>query len=384
MAADDEHGARGAEDPQGEDGVFAAFAAGHTGAGANGAVSNLAHARPDVDRTAGDLDQTLSDLDQTASDSDQTASESDQVASDQDQARADADQLSSNRDQAAADREHDRRSSTLEPDDVYEASSADRLAGTIERAQGTRARATTATERLEHVLWRDASARVRDLAAEARDRAADERDALAARMDNQRGLLNVRQSARARAAADRARAAADRAQAAQDRAAAKRDRAEARDELRHAQCDALTGALGREIGLLAIEHEVNRARHGNGRLVLACVDVDRLKATNDREGHAAGDQLLRDIVGAIQAHLRSYDPTVRLGGDEFVCVLLDTTLGDARLRFHQIQAAIDLIHPGGSISVGFARLRPTDTVTALIERADQCLYTVKRNRLGGA
>ena len=137
------------------------------------------------------------------------------------------------------------------------------------------------------------------------------------------------------------------------------------------------------VGLIKrlLDSKINRARHANGVLVLACVDVDRLKETNDREGHSGGDKLLRDVVGAIQAHLRSYDPTVRLGGDEFVCVLLDTTLSDARRRFHQIQAAIDLIHPGGSISVGFARLRPTDTVTTLIERADRCLYTVKRTRV---
>ena len=92
-------------------------------------------------------------------------------------------------------------------------------------------------------------------------------------------------------------------------------------ELRRAQIDQLTGALGRELGIATLEREINRARRGNGRLVLAYVDVDGLKEVNDRQGHAAGDALLRDVVGAIQTHLRSYDPIVRVGGDEFVCAL---------------------------------------------------------------
>jgi hypothetical protein len=39
------------------------------------------------------------------------------------------------------------------------------------------------------------------------------------------------------------------------------------------------GAFGRERGIVALEHEMNRARHGNGSLVLTFVDVDELKHT---------------------------------------------------------------------------------------------------------
>jgi Diguanylate cyclase, GGDEF domain len=47
----------------------------------------------------------------------------------------------------------------------------------------------------------------------------------------------------------------------------------------------------------------------------------RLKEVNDRQGHAAGDALLRDVAAAVLTHLRSYDELVRVGGDEFVCAL---------------------------------------------------------------
>jgi diguanylate cyclase (GGDEF)-like protein len=227
------------------------------------------------------------------------------------------------------------------------------------------------------------------LTASARDRAAEQRDIAALRLDQEEGdlvPLSARAArkhaanARARAAAARTRATADRKHAAADRVAAARDREQARWELRQAQLDPLTGAFGRERGLVALEHEINRARHANGSLVLAVVDVDELKQVNDSHGHAAGDALLRDVVLAMQEHLRSYDPIVRMGGDEFVCALVDCTPDDAHRRFQDIRATIKQTHLAASISVGFAALCPQDTLAQLTERGDTALYAVKRSR----
>ena len=132
------------------------------------------------------------------------------------------------------------------------------------------------------------------------------------------------------------------------------------------------------MGNVALQAEIARARRSDGRLVLAFVDVDRLKELNDREGHAAGDALLVDVVKTIRSKLRSYDPIVRFGGDEFVCTLADADLDDARLRFGEIQAALGKLREGRSISVGFARLEPGDTLHDLTERADADLYEAKR------
>ena len=56
--------------------------------------------------------------------------------------------------------------------------------------------------------------------------------------------------------------------------------------------DPVTGAWSRGPGLRELEHEISRARRGSGRLVVAYLDVNGLKAINDTRGHAAGDALL--------------------------------------------------------------------------------------------
>ena len=180
----------------------------------------------------------------------------------------------------------------------------------------------------------------RDQAAAHRDRSAADRDHAASDRHQSQVEAEQRSWDRDEVAGDREQAAADRDQNTADRAVGARDRERTRVELRRAQIDQLTGALGRELGMVSLDHEINRARRGNGRLVLAYVDVDGLKEVNDRGGHAAGDELLRDVVGAIRAHLRDYDLIVRVGGDEFLCVLADSGSEDARPRFQGIAATI--------------------------------------------
>jgi diguanylate cyclase (GGDEF)-like protein len=238
-------------------------------------------------------------------------------------------------------------------------------------------------ERGGRAMRRDVAARLRDLAARARDEAAEARDRAAALLDRElRDLAGSARATRVRvwAAADRARAAADREQAAIDREHAARDRKQAQAELERAQLDGLTGAYRRELGELELTHEIARARRLDGRLVLAFVDVDALKDRNDREGHAAGDALLRRVVTAMRSNLRSYDPIVRFGGDEFVCALSDTDLDGARRRFDEIRTALSAAEGSGSISVGLAALRPSDTLEDLTMRGDAALYRAKHER----
>ncbi len=122
---------------------------------------------------------------------------------------------------------------------------------------------------------------------------------------------------------------------------------------------------------------MDRALRSDGRLVMAFVDVDGLKSVNDRQGHAAGDALLRAVAAAIQANLRSYDPIVRFGGDEFVCALSETDLDAARRRFEDIAETLAESAQSGSISVGLAQLRPDDSLEELVARADAALKVVK-------
>jgi diguanylate cyclase (GGDEF)-like protein len=238
----------------------------------------------------------------------------------------------------------------------------------------------TASGRAERAMRRDAVARSRDLAARARDELAEGRDDAAALLDRELGdREGSSRAARVRvwAAADRARAANDREQAAIDREHAALDRAHAKAQLERAQLDGLTGAYRRPMGELELTNEIARARRSDGRLVLAFVDVDSLKERNDRQGHAAGDALLRIVVSAIRSNIRSYDPIVRFGGDEFVCGLSNTDLDGARRRFDAIRDAIREADDTGSISVGLAELGPSDTLRDLTARGDAALYRAK-------
>ncbi len=320
-------------------------------------------------------DQTSADAEQSAADADQTASDADQTASARDQTSAESDQDASDRDQATADRDHDAdRHLTGGGQKAYESSRDEREKASFVRLGNRQDRASAAHDRDVTAADRDRTAESRDEASRARDARATE---LAPASSGPQALLEAQlEELRAQAGADRARAAADRARAAADRANAARERDRLEAELRSAHLDELTGAYRRDMGRMALSHEIDRARRSDGRFVLAFVDVDRLKIVNDREGHAAGDRVLQTVVREIRSRLRSFDPIIRYGGDEFVCGLGGTDLEEAKRRFNLIGEAIEADARVG-ISVGLAALALGDTADQLTERADAAMLEIK-------
>jgi diguanylate cyclase (GGDEF)-like protein len=349
----------------------------HNGHGAGAAGQPDARAldsASDAWRTI-DIDQASADADQSSADADQTGSDTDQLASMADDASSSLDQAASDRDQAAADREHATETHhTIADDRAYDTARGEREATTMERLGSRLRRAQSAAER-------ELTAADRDRIAEARDKAGHDRDVRAAELarsvsDYEASLERQLELVRAQAAADRARAAADRERAAMDRANAARERARLEAELRSAHLDELTGAYRREMGRLALSHEIDRARRSDGRFVLAFVDVDDLKVVNDRDGHAAGDRVLQTVVREIRSRLRSFDPIIRYGGDEFVCGLSGTDLAEAARRFDTITAAVKADADVG-LSVGMAALTADETPDQLTVRADAAMLKVK-------
>lgn len=329
-------------------------------------------------RKASGADQMVADSDQTASDSDQLSADADQMASDRDQTGADLDQQASDLDQATADKDR-AGNRDLSPADekAYENSRENREGASFERLGNRIHREMTARDR-------DVAATDRDRMAEIRDEGGRGRDAHAGDLgiafsEREAQLLRELVELRAEAAADRIRAAEDRVRSASDRSKAATERVRLETELEAAHRDELTGVYRREMGRLAISHEIDRARRSAGPLVVAFVDVDELKTVNERDGHAAGDRVLQSVVLAMRATLRAFDPIIRYGGDEFVCGLAGTDLPEAARRFDLISRTVKA-DAGIDLSVGLAQLQAGDTAEALTERADAAMRGVKAAR----
>jgi diguanylate cyclase (GGDEF)-like protein len=161
-----------------------------------------------------------------------------------------------------------------------------------------------------------------------------------------------------------------------------------------AQHDALTGALNRESFGRLLENGCRRAAQpgpGSGLAVL-CLDLDRFKEVNDTLGHAAGDELLRQVTARLAARLRTGDALARLGGDEFAVLTLGMhdAEGAQRLAQRLLDAVCEPYELLGSVanvgvSVGVA-LHGSDgnDPETLLRRADLALYQAKadgRNRV---
>ena len=134
--------------------------------------------------------------------------------------------------------------------------------------------------------------------------------------------------------------------------------------------------------MVELERETASANRTGQPFVLAFIEVDGLKSTNDSLGHAAGDQILRETVDTMKKHLRSYDLVVRFGGDEFVCALLALDIERATERFVVINGTL-AARTQASISVGLAEYRIHDTLDGLLARAGQALLDERQQHRAG-
>ena len=148
--------------------------------------------------------------------------------------------------------------------------------------------------------------------------------------------------------------------------------------------DALTNIANRQqFESQLAEHLADRRRRE-----VACmlyIDLDGFKAVNDAAGHAAGDQLLRDIAALLLARIRSIDLAARLGGDEFGVLLRACALPTALGVAEQIRERIDahVLHWHGKVfsvgvSIGVVQIEESySDVAGVIAAADAACYAAK-------
>ena len=163
--------------------------------------------------------------------------------------------------------------------------------------------------------------------------------------------------------------------------------------------DALTGVYNRRYIDRRLLEEIARARRQGNRMSVMFIDVDYFKLVNDRFGHQAGDEVLREVAARIKSELRLSDALARFGGEEFVVLLVDADLPAAAVVADRIRAgvarnAVDLADGQFlevSVSIGVAtlddaaRAQPIESVAQqLVAQADSALYQAKeagRNRV---
>lgn len=144
-----------------------------------------------------------------------------------------------------------------------------------------------------------------------------------------------------------------------------------------ARTDPLTG-LGNRV---ALEEDLSRlraaARRRKTSLSLVAIDIDGLKDVNDRNGHAAGDQLLAHFADVLRRTARGQDLAVRTGGDEFALLLPDTDASGAGRLLERVREAAALATPPVLFSGGVAVLEGDATLDEMMAMADAALYAEK-------
>ena len=160
-----------------------------------------------------------------------------------------------------------------------------------------------------------------------------------------------------------------------------------------ARTDPKTGLLNALAWEREAAVEISRASRTGSALSVMLVDLDHFKRVNDRHGHLAGDDVLRQVARVLREQTREYDRCARFGGDEFALLLPNSGEAEARQTAQRILRHVDGVRvPAGdadirtSVSIGVATLgHPGQGVTDLLAVADLALYRAKssgRRRLG--
>ncbi len=154
-----------------------------------------------------------------------------------------------------------------------------------------------------------------------------------------------------------------------------------------ASTDALTGLLNRR----AFDNEMNElVLHSvNSAHCLMIMDLDHFKKINDNFGHLVGDKVIRYTAGLLKKHVLEHHHAARYGGEEMAVIMPDTelktavniaetireSLGKSQLKQKDNGESIGRV----TISVGVTSMQKNDTVESFISRADNAMYSAKKN-----
>lgn len=156
-----------------------------------------------------------------------------------------------------------------------------------------------------------------------------------------------------------------------------------------ATLDGMTGIYNKSTGLLILEREMQKSKRTGNPLSLCFVDLDGLKAVNDRHGHEEGDWLICRFARLVRDAIRAEDAAFRYGGDEFVLILTcDRERASAVVA--RIRKGTDALNVSGErqyridFSHGIAVHDPASGTSAeeFIISADGLMYAEKKEHHG--
>ncbi len=151
--------------------------------------------------------------------------------------------------------------------------------------------------------------------------------------------------------------------------------------------DPLTGLFNRRYMEATLIREACRIRRRGSSMGIIMIDVDNFKWVNDNRGHHVGDMVLKSLGAWLQNNIRIEDIACRYGGEEFLLILPDIGTEDLRSRAEEMRKGImkqnfaqyqNRAHPL-TVSIGVAIFPDQGEVETVLKKADEALYTAKRN-----
>ncbi|MEO5349873.1 MAG: diguanylate cyclase [Magnetococcus sp. YQC-3] len=150
--------------------------------------------------------------------------------------------------------------------------------------------------------------------------------------------------------------------------------------------DTLTDLPNRNLFMDRLERAIALARRNQEHLAVLFIDLDRFKEINDTLGHAAGDELLRQVARRLKECVRQSDTVARMGGDEFTMILSSLSLPmDPEMVAGKVLSSLSqpfalhghLATISGSVGIALFP-QDSDTLEILLKYADHAMYGAKK------
>jgi diguanylate cyclase (GGDEF)-like protein len=151
--------------------------------------------------------------------------------------------------------------------------------------------------------------------------------------------------------------------------------------------DPVTGCMNHRAMRRRLHEEIGRTMRTGNPLSCLLLDLDNFKLVNDRQGHQAGDTVLREVGHALVGEFRAFDRVARYGGDEFVVILPNAELESAAVAASRALAQLLALpsreaSPGVGASIGVAQWQAPMGADALLHACDAALLRSKRQGKG--